>query len=798
MSHRTSPEHVLNTSAMAIVHADRWAPIDPNDVLMLAEARGGQWLRNARERCVLPGAGPDGEARVRAQAARTEPSAMALRDELLKQARMALERQVEPYRTPEQVTEATGQTLFDTRQELWMRRVGDELVLFSVAAMACPHDKALCARIRDHALAVCRYPQWGVREPNQDLAAGHMARGLAIAWSWHRGLWDEAEAAFIRDTLRTRVNTLCDAICGGVFWAGAYQENHNHVGAAAVGICGAAFIGDLPEDAARWLAAAQLNFEAVARHANADGSSPEGVPYWSYGASYILQYIEGVRGVVDVAPFYEGDWLRNMAAYRLHASTSGLGATLPWGDAPVRDYYGPHHLLNRLAAEYRDPCAQYLAAHLDFPPQHGADVFAWNWLWHDPSVPSRPPESLDAHMPVVDAVDTRSGWGAGDYLLAIKSGYTNRNHSHLDAGAIAFAFGGEWLLPSPGYGKGSGDQAFWDATDGRWRYFSNATESHTTLLVNGKNQRHDVHARGRVVRFSSTPRVLWTEVDLGEAYVGTTMIKRGVLHRRGDYVFVFDDAELSAPGSVEWLLQVRPDAEMSEREARVDGLAGALTVRLLSPEAALYPRKPDSLKVDVPPERLKTFAARLDGDRASFRSVLLPVFGGEARPIPKFTRLDGDRYRIDGDGWRDELAYSAQNTRWSSEAGDMSASGRLVLARYTTSTVSDLFVVDATSFVLPMAVAKPAVPATMMASRVNDGLWVLTGVAREACELSLTSPWRCIVADDGNLLLATTSEPCPDYARWQRQFGAVGARRGVPACKPQNVPPVSAGDRAML
>ncbi|MFA6961270.1 MAG: heparinase II/III family protein [Opitutaceae bacterium] len=781
-------------SVLAVtVKADRWPALKPDAITALAESQGEEWQRNARERDVLPGAGPQGRERVRALATSTAPSSVALREALMKEARDALSRPISAYRTPEEMTASTGHTLFDTRQELWMRRVGDELVLFSLAAAITPDDAALRQRIHDLALAVCRYPQWGVREPNQDLAAGHVARGLAIAWSWNRGLWDEAEAGVIRETVRVRVNTLAAVMSGGIFWAGAYQENHNHVSAAAVGICGAAFISDLPDDAVRWLATAQLNFEEVARHANADGSSPEGVAYWSYGASYIFQYLEGVRGIVDVESLYAGDWLRNMSHYRMHAATSGLNGTVPWGDSVARDFYGPHHMLNLLAAHYRDQQAQYLAAHLPFDPQYGADVTAWNWLWHDPSVAMLAPESLDAHLPDIDMIDSRSGWGAGDYLIAIKSGFTNRNHSHLDAGALAFAFGGEWLLPAPGYGKGSGDKAFWDAKGGRWNYFSNATESHSTLLVNGKNQRFDPQARGTTRAFASTPEVMWTEIDLGDAYAGTKSIWRRVLHRRGDYAFVFDDVELAEAGRTEWLLQLPPSATIDGSEALVEGVSGGLAVRMIEPMMPFASRKPLSPKVDVPRERLKTMAVSQEGIRASFRVQLSPVFGGAISPAPVVKKGEGDRYVVTGEGWKDAIVFDASApVSWTSDEKDVAATARLVLARHQDGVLADVFAADAVRLELPILQMTFVQPATVSVVKITDDLWVLDGFKDIPLAKDLSPSWQLYVPSSdtwisvspstpaGRLLVAHGNATMADYLRWQGERTALRDQPKLP------------------
>ncbi|RRJ96936.1 hypothetical protein Ga0100231_024595 [Opitutaceae bacterium TAV4] len=663
--------HVIATTLLLVSAVRAAIPVDPAAVATLAQREAETWRRNARTHAVLVGAGENGRERINARAASAEPSLVALHKELLEQAALVLELPVLPYRTPEELAKAWYQSPYNTRQELWMGELADQLVLLSVAAAVKPEAAVLRNRIRELATALCRFPHWGAEEPgvrkaNQDLAAGHAARALAITWTWNPDIWrdDAAASELILQTVRERVNILCDAISGGVYWAGLYQDNHNHINAAGVGICGAAFLEALPDEAPRWLAAAKLNFDEVARHFHSDGSSYEGVSYWSYSASFILQYLEGVRGIIDVEPYYAGAWLRNMSTYRLHASSPGFASTLPWGDTVARDSSGPHHILNRLAAQYRDPSAQYLAARLPFPPQRGLDVVAWNWLWHDLAVPANPPVELDGHLRDLDVVDTRSGWGAGDYQLSIKSGYTNRNHSHLDAGALAFAFGGEWLLPAPGYGTGNGNADFWDfygkngKSGSRWNYFSNATESHTTLLVNGRNQLSAKQSRSTVRTFLSTPRTLWTELDLGEAYADVRSIWRRVLHRRGDYILVFDDATFPVAGKLEWLLQLPSDAPVRQHEANIRGAAGSLDVTLLEPiSVTLARRTPLSPHNDVPANRLKSYAAALDapaGKSVSFRSLFIPRFP-ETKKTPVLKRIGNDHYEIHGDGWVDEI-----------------------------------------------------------------------------------------------------------------------------------------------
>lgn len=744
--------------------------VDPAAASELAREQGEIWRGNARARAVLPGAGPDGQARIQNRARSTEPELIRLRQDLVAQAALAIEWPILPYRSPEDIAQRTHQSLYNTRQELWMGDSADQLVLLSMAAALRPDDQALHRRIRDLALALCRHPHWGaeepgVRKPNQDLAAGHAARGLAIAWAWHPRLWDDnpAEKEFLLRTIRERVNVLCDAMSGGVYWAGLYQDNHNHINAAGVGLCGAAFLDALPEDAPRWLAAAKLNFDEVARCFHADGSSYEGLSYWSYSASFILQWLESVRGIIDVEPYYAGAWLRNMGTYRLHASSPSFSSVLPWGDTVARDASGPQHILNRLAAEYRDPSAQYLAGKIPFPPQRGLDVIAWNWLWHDPSVPARPPAALDGHLRDLDVIDTRSGWGPGDYQLSLKSGYTNRNHSHLDAGAIAFAFGSEWLLPSPGYGTGNGDADFWNFHDRdgqpgrRWNYFSNATESHTTLLVNGRNQLSTNEARGTVRTFVGAPGALWAEIDLGKAYADVRSIWRRVLHRRGDYILILDDATLPVAGRVEWLLQLPPDAVVGARRATVQGAAGSLDVSLLEPAAATFtPRAPLSPKMDVPSTRLKSHAATVQvpaAQTAQFRAMLVPRFPGASGSFDLKSH-GSDHYEITGEGWIDEF-------RVSGAAAD--APARLLLVRREAGEVTDVLSINETIPSLPFLSSPSTV--SLAATRVGTDIWIIS--SDTPADLAFASPWQAANLPDGRRLVRRPAANTKDFAGWE-------------------------------
>jgi hypothetical protein len=540
---------------------------------------------------------------------------------LVAAARDVFASQVPHYHPPAELCIA-GQSAEDAQQELWQRDVGDNVVALSLAILLFGEDRYITS-LRHHVLEACTYPTWGDMDQatNRDLACAHLLRGLAIALDWVPKCFTTEERSKISNILESRANELLIGACGGAFWHDSWRDNHCHNSLAALGMCGLIFLDKIPA-ARRWLAAAELGFERVAELANEDGSSAEGVPYWSYGMSFLLQYIEAARNITGADRFYSAGYFRNAFNYRLQSSTPALGATLPFGDALKHDYYGPAFILRAFAREYQDGNAQWFAEQIRFLQTGGADCEAWNLLWNDSRLPAVPPNlPLDAHFPVWDVAVSRTGWEQDDQLLAVKSGFTNRNHSHLDVGAIVVAWGDEWLLTAPGYGiTGPG---FWDSREQRWTYYSNATESHNTLLINGKNQRHDPEARGTIEICDTTSCGTRIVIDLTNAYYDVRRVRREIVHVRRKHITIYDEIELTEPGTVEWLLQPGGKVELNDGKVIARGTLGQIEVSMLSPQAPFQPRQPTRQHIDVPLSSIKTHAVSQTGKVVRFECKIV-------------------------------------------------------------------------------------------------------------------------------------------------------------------------------
>lgn len=516
-------------------------------------------------------------------------------------------------------------------EELWQRPVGANIMFLSFMAKLDGNPK-YTEYLHDLVLAALRFDTWGHGKwKDNDLAAANIVRGVAVAFDWQRDIFTENEQVFIKNTMARRVPALINGLYGKIFWGNQYRSNHNQICCAAMGLAGLAFLEEIPA-AGDWLSAALLDYPRIASSMNADGSSEEGVGYWSYGMNSILLFIEGTRTITDSSLLYKAPFLKNAARYRLACSTPGFNGTLMWGDSTGNDFYGPQQILYRLASEYRDESAQYLSDHLPFIPRGSvgsSDVLITTLLWYNSAIKGSAPAQMDSLIGDWGVIISRSGWKNTDYLFSLKAGINNANHSHLDAGAIAFNFGGTWLLTSPGYGD-HGGPGFWDREGKRWTYFTNATESHCTLLVNGTNQRFAADAGGVVKSMISTPDAMMAEVDLTQAYDGVKSVIRRVYHRRGEYILVLDDCEAPDAVKVEWLAQVPPLAVVKEGVIDVKSGSGeSLRIEMLGAPASFKERSPNSPWFNLSPGKLKTLAASAEGKQVRFISLLQPFFAGK-------------------------------------------------------------------------------------------------------------------------------------------------------------------------
>lgn len=495
-------------------------------------------------------------------------------------------------------------------EQLYMRGVGNNMPLLAMAYLMTGEKKYLDSA-RKWALAACGYPTWGLYEfANVDLSTGHQLFGLSIVYDWLYHDLDKETRATIRETLIEKSSYLFDVAAKGIIvkdaeaykihpwpeWDEAYLQNHLWINSCGIAIAGMAVFDEVDE-ATRWMAFTLDRYRRTMALLGDDGASHEGTGYWTYGVEWMLKFMHLARELLEV-DMYDNEWWRNTWKYRLYMglpqnSWTYSNTTADYGDSPRYDWYGPDYMLRRLASEYRNGYAQWLAEALD-----GADaehpVARWlNLIWYDPAVEAVPPGELPTlyHFTDMEIVSVRSDWSGNESFVFFKCGPyighkaiqemiycpSSAHHVHPDTNNFVVFAEGEWLIRDDGY------RAKW-------------TGQHNTLLIDGEGQLggggpifdgiepHGLQAQPRITRAVSTPALDHLTGDATEAYprdTGLRHYKRHLLFLKPDVLLVLDDILLDEAHELE--LRFHPEQQKSEREGNVFIMHGERAVLRLDP-----------------------------------------------------------------------------------------------------------------------------------------------------------------------------------------------------------------------
>ncbi len=524
------------------------------------------------------------------------------------------------------------------REQLWQRPVGNAMPHLAMAYLLTNEAKYLDAA-QDFATASCGYPTWGLGKP--DLAAGHQLFGLAIIYDWCHDDLDEAVRRTIRETLMRRGSQMFEAAAtGSAWWSGAYLQNHLWVSACGLATAGLAVFGDAEPGAdqygpSTWAALALDKFRRTVDALGPDGASHEGVGYWTYGVEYMLKFMHLARDLLG-ADLYDNPWWRNTASYRLYLALprgawTRRNSIVDIADCPRWDWYGPEYMLRRLARQYGDGHAQWLARALDEADVCGPEAGWLNLIWYDPDLPERAPDDLPTlrHFDDMGIVSARSDWSGDESLVVFKCGPfighqaiqafdydPGGGHVHPDADHFVVFGCGEWLICDDGYQK-------------------KQTGQHNTLLIDGEGQLGEggnwfagseplaVRARPRVLRSVSTPALDHVAGDAAEAYpagLGLERFMRHLLFVKPDVLIVADDIALDAARELE--IRFHPE------HAAVRASDGSYLARGKKSLLRLDPLTPEGVNVSAEDVRV---SAWYESTRRSLFTIRLRESAGEWR-----------------------------------------------------------------------------------------------------------------------------------------------------------------------
>jgi hypothetical protein len=275
--------------------------------------------------------------------------------------------------------------------------------------------------------------------------------------------------------------------------------------------------------------------------------------------------------------------------YRLYMglpknSWTNSNTVVNYGDSPRYDWYGPDYQLYRLASEYKDGYAQWLAQEIDKKHVENPSAGWLNLLWYDPKVKAKPPNDLPTihHFEDIGIVTARTDWSGDESLLFFKCGpyighkaiqqmvydHATGHHVHPDTNNFMLFGYGEWLIRDDGY-------------------WSKHTRYHNTLVIDNGEQLgggdrsfsgiepHSYQARPRITRVQSTPEVDFISGDATEAYpknTGLLHYRRHLIFMKPDVLIIIDDIKLKKEKELE--LDFHPEQQQAERDGNVFVLKG--------------------------------------------------------------------------------------------------------------------------------------------------------------------------------------------------------------------------------
>lgn len=535
----------------------------------------------------------------------------------------------------------------DMQQWAWWR-----LGVLSFAYVATG-ERQYSEKAKEWLFTFCSYPDWGAGgSKNQSMGTANMISGVACAYDWIYDLLTEDERETVRQKLLKQVSELwhlgfADPSTEG-FWKQDHQNNHMHHRLSGLLLGSLAIAGEV-EGAENYLAAAAEQCRMVHNALPPDGSNHEGPGYMAFGYSYVVRCFDALRHTMGI-DLFDSDCLRNAPWFRAHMLTPGFQSVFNFGDGGQGTYYFNHYLL-RLAGEYEDGGAQALmdAAYQASP---GSFTYAeWPILWYDPSVKPRPLAELPTwrYFSDLEVATYRSSWEdpkalavffkcgpyGGHRLNELREAegraWVNVAHDHPDANSFMIFANGHFF-----------------ATDDAYPKKRKLTESHNTILVDGKGQAHRgtgwsqpisrMGEMGRIDAFFGSPGRFAARGDATQYYAGLTEAHRWVVAIDDEYVLVLDSLKSGEPHRYEWLYHCDGDwSEAAPGRFTIQKDDATFGVHLLLPESPDCALEPDVFEEK---ERGKILKVSPPGEAAE--AHYLAILAPRGAPYDASVVEDGD------------------------------------------------------------------------------------------------------------------------------------------------------------
>ena len=383
-------------------------------------------------------------------------------------------------------------------------------------------------------------PEGGSNASRGDIGAHHFLRGMSWCYDAVAPQLTPAEREQVRDVMVVRAQQFLQRL-SPYGYSGRENNNHSWLNAYALSVAGLALLDDVPE-AREWIEYVEdLYLGRFLCTLGYQGDNNEGISYWSYGLSFIIEYADLMQRVCGLN-LYQHPWLSQTDRFPLYTAVPGQHA-ISFADTgmPNHGTIGPavRGQVGKLATRCRDPYALWYSGAREpidgLAPRPPVDL--------PPSIHYR---HIGWAVFNTDLVDGRNGVSIG-----LRSGKFYAGHQHSDLNAfVIYAYGRELAIDG-GYYDWYGSRHF--------KEYSTLSRAHNTILVNGEGQEsRKVGADGRIAVWFDSPQFGYVQGDVSDpdVYHGqVSRFDRRLLFIKPGFVLVHDLlGAAKGPAQWDWLL----------------------------------------------------------------------------------------------------------------------------------------------------------------------------------------------------------------------------------------------------
>ncbi len=517
-------------------------------------------------------------------------------------------------------------------------------------------DKKYAYKAIENMLAVCEFKDWN---PSHFLDTAEMSHAVGVGYDWLYGLMDEKTREEIRNALIEKGLEAGWKVYKSNGWWVRSRFNWNQVCNGGMIIGALALWRESPQAASKIIAAGVNSYPRALKSYAPDGAWGEGPGYWHYATSYTAYGLCALRTAMKTDfGLSKAPGLDEAGMFPIYL-TGPDGLLFNYADAGSSAYrhVGPMSCLFWLTRVYDEPTyAQFQHSLLKGRTASPEDV-----IWYVPEPKGNPLGKLAQAKYFRGSVEVAtfqapmfrgSAWDKNAIYLAVKAGYNQVNHGHLDLGQFVFnAQGVRWAvdLGADNYNL----PGYWDSKEGgrRWDYYCLNSRSHNVPLIDGENQK--AKGKSRIVKFSEKENFKGAIVDFTSAY--SPHVKRAmrgaalVTERAGSssqrtVAIIQDEFIPDKPVQITWGMTTEAKIDLDEDTAILKRDNKVICARILSPAGAKFTTESAEQK---PPQRtcegFRRLLIELPKTKKSVRIVVVlePAwpFGRTPPPLPEVMPL---------------------------------------------------------------------------------------------------------------------------------------------------------------